>query len=166
MQRVLIIGSPGAGKSTFGRALSARSGLPLIHLDAEYHLPGWREPEREDWDAKLEVLLARPEWIMDGNYGSSLPRRLARADTSILLDYPTWLCMWRLVRRVVSSHGSVRADAAKGCPERFDWSFLKYTATFRTKQRRVSERHLTGYQGKLFRFRHPSDAEAFLERLS
>ena len=166
MQRVLAIGSPGAGKSTFARKLANSARLPLIHLDAEYHLPGWVEPEEHVWNARLDELLAGESWIIDGNFGSSLKRRLARADTVFLLDYPTILCLWRVVKRITSLHGKVRPDAAPGCPENYDWEFLHYIAGFRRRKRPGVERNLAAFAGKIIRFRRPSDAQDFLDRLA
>ncbi|MEZ5682499.1 MAG: topology modulation protein [Erythrobacter sp.] len=166
MQRVLVIGSPGAGKSTFARNLSAAVGLPLIHLDAEYHLPGWAEPEPDAWNAKLDLLIAGDRWIIDGNYGGSLERRLRRADTAILLDYPTWLCLWRLLKRILTLRGTVRPDAAPECAERLDWEFLHYVLVFRRAKSPTVERRLATFPGKVLRFRHPREAQAFLDRLA
>ena len=165
MQRVLVIGSPGAGKSTFSRTLAVRTGLPLIHLDAHYHLPGWQEPDPAVWSARVDELLAGERWIIDGNYGDSMARRLARADTAILLDYPTYLCLWRLFRRISTLHGTVRPDAPPGCPERFDPEFFLYVAAFRRVKTPALERRLSGFPGEVVRFRHPREAEAFLASL-
>ena len=67
MQRVLVIGISGAGKSTFSRALAARTGLPLIHLDTEFWQPDWKITPREEWRAKVAELITREAWIMDGS---------------------------------------------------------------------------------------------------
>ena len=166
MQRVLVIGSPGAGKSTFARELAQRSSLPRIHLDAEYHVPGWSEPDEDAWQARLKELVAGDCWIIDGNYGGSMDFRLARADTAILLDYPTWLCLWRVLKRVVRLHGTVRPDAAPGCPERIDWEFLAYIASFRRTRAAAIERRLASFAGKVVRFRRPREAQAFLDALA
>lgn len=166
MKRVLVIGSPGAGKSTFARALADRTGLPLIHLDQEYHLPGWQDRPEAEWRDKLDDLLARDRWIIDGNYSSSMDRRLARADTAILLDYPAWLCLWRVMKRVTMLNGKVRPDAAPGCPERLDLAFLWYVAMFRFAKTPALEQRLAGFPGRVLRFRKPADAQAFLDRLS
>src|SRR4051812_22129729 len=72
MRRVLVIGSGGAGKSTFARSLAERLGLPLIHLDALYWRPGWVETPKEEWAREVRRLLSADRWVMDGNYGGTL----------------------------------------------------------------------------------------------
>ena len=165
MRRVLVLGSPGAGKSTFARLLASRTGLPLIHLDAEYHLPGWVEPSEEAWRTRVNELVGGECWIVDGNYGGTMDIRLACADAAILLDYPTWLCLWRALRRITALRGTVRSDAAPGCPEQLDWDFLRYIATFRGTKTPALERRLAGFGGTVVRFRHPVEAQAFLDAL-
>lgn len=134
-RRIAMIGSSGAGKSTLSRTLGALSGLPIVHLDKEYWQPGWTEPDRDGWNARLADLTARPEWIIDGQYGSSLLPRLQRADLAIFLDLPTRICLWRIARRTIGTYGRVRLDMGEGCPERINLEFLHFVATFRRLQR-------------------------------
>jgi adenylate kinase family enzyme len=89
----------GAGKSTFSRALSARTGLPVVHLDVHFWKPGWVEPAEDEWLEKQRELLAGDEWIADGNYHTTLDYRLERADTVVYLDTPWWVCAQRAVLR-------------------------------------------------------------------
>src|SRR5689334_6355712 len=84
--RVLVIGMAGAGKSTFSRALAARTGLPLIHLDVYYWKPGWSKPTESEWRDKQRDLLSGRTWIADGNDPESLDLRLERADTVVHLE--------------------------------------------------------------------------------
>ena len=135
MQRVLVIGIPGAGKSTFSRKLAARTGLPLIHLDREFWQPGWRITPREQWRAKVAALVAREAWVMDGNYGASLDLRLPRADTVAWFDYPRRVALRRVLWRIATTYGRVREDLAPGCPEKVDWEFLRYVWDFPGKER-------------------------------
>jgi adenylate kinase family enzyme len=93
--RVLVDGMMGSGKSTFARALAARSGLPVIHLDVHYWKPGWVRPSDDEWREHQRALLAGEAWIIDGNYNETLPLRLERAETVIFLDSPWWLCASR-----------------------------------------------------------------------
>ena len=98
-QRVLVTGLAGAGKSTFSRMLSERTGLPVVTLDVHFWRPGWTEPPEEEWREQVRVLLAGPRWIADGNDRATLEDRLARADTVVLLDLPWWVCVRRALLR-------------------------------------------------------------------
>jgi adenylate kinase family enzyme len=113
-RRVLVIGTAGSGKSTFSRALSARTGLPAIHLDVHYWRPGWVEPTEDAWRATQRRLLAGDAWIADGNDLETLDLRLERADTVVLLDTPWWTCAFRaFVRGLRKPVGEMPA----GCPD-------------------------------------------------
>ena len=98
-RRVVVIGMSGSGKSTFSRALSATTGLPVLHLDIHYWKPGWERPPEEEWREKQRHLLAGEAWIADGNYYESLDLQLLRADTVVVLDTPWWICAGRAFRR-------------------------------------------------------------------
>ena len=93
--RVLVDGMMGSGKSTFARALAARTGLPLIHLDVHYWKPGWVRPSDDEWRYRQRALLAGEAWIIDGNYNETLALRLERVETVVFLDTPWWLCASR-----------------------------------------------------------------------
>lgn len=166
MKRVLIVGCPGAGKSTLARQMSDITGLPLIHLDKHYWLPNWQRPDSASWQRTVETLASQPAWIMDGNYSGTLEQRLASADTLIHLDYPTWLCLWRVIRRTASGLGRNRHDQlAPGCPERFDWPFLRFVINYRSEQRGRDLARMGGFSGRVFRFTSPADLSAFVTAL-
>ena len=130
MKRVLVIGNCGAGKSTFSRKLQKITGLKLIHLDQEYWLPNWTETPEAEWQEKLQQLISGEQWIIDGNFGSSMDMRIERCDTVIYLDYPTLKCLWRISKRIWKYRGKERPEMPKGCREKFDLSFYHYVATF------------------------------------
>ena len=168
MQRVLVIGISGAGKSTLSRVLAERTGLPLIHLDKEYWRPGWTITPRAEWRPKVSALAAREQWIMDGNFDSSLDLRLPRADTLIWFDYPTLLCLWRAMKRVATSYGKVRSDMGAECPERIDVDFLRYIWAFNRVQRPRIQQQIADHGRHLapIVIRKDRDARAFLAGVS
>ncbi|HEX2203212.1 MAG TPA: DNA topology modulation protein [Longimicrobium sp.] len=126
MRRVLVIGSGGAGKSTFAARLAARTGLPLVHLDALFWRPGWVQTPKEEWARVVDGIAARDRWIMDGNYSGTLDRRLAACDTVVFLDFPRAVCLWRVVKRRVRFHRRSRPDVPEGCDEKLDLEFLRW----------------------------------------
>ena len=136
MERIIIIGCSGAGKSTLARALKEKLGLPVVHLDQLWWKEGWQNVSREEFDAQLDMALAMDRWIIDGNYSRTMEARLQKCDTIIYLDFGRWTCLWGMCQRVFGSYGKVRPDMAKGCPERFDWDFVKWIWNF-NKQNRV-----------------------------
>jgi adenylate kinase family enzyme len=165
MKRVLVIGSPGAGKSTLAAELARRSGLPLYHLDQLYWQPGWIEPDLDQWRASLEALLDQPRWIIDGNYGGSLPARLRRADTVVDLQVPAWRCLARVLGRIRAHRGRVRPDMAPGCEERLDWRFLLDIACFPFTVRRRVDQRLAAFRGRRIRLSTDAEIAAFLATL-
>ena len=126
MRKILIIGNAGSGKSTLARLLAARLGIATVHLDQLYWRTGWQEAPRAEFLAGIDDSVARPAWIMDGNYTTTFERRMPAADTIIWLDMPRWLCLARILKRHLVNRGRVRADAAPGCPEKIDWQFLRF----------------------------------------
>ena len=138
-RRVVVTGLAGAGKSTFSKALSAKTGLPLIHLDLEFWKPGWVAPSEDEWREKQRDVLAGDEWIADGNYHETLALRLERADTVVFLDTPWWLCAKRaFIRGIRRPPGSVMPD---GC-EDSTWQRVKdeWGIVWKVWRRRHSDR--------------------------
>jgi adenylate kinase family enzyme len=134
-KRIMVIGSGGAGKSTFARRLSAITGLPLIHLDRHYWRPGWKRTPTEEWNAMVRELVARHEWIIDGNYTNSLPPRIRRCDAIVFFDFPRLLCLAGVIGRSLNGKARERPDAAPGCPERLDFEFLKWVWSYNDEVR-------------------------------
>lgn len=106
MKRIMIIGCPGSGKSTFARALAKKTGLPLHYLDMMYWNPDRTTKPKEEFRAALRETVRLPEWIIDGNYGSTLEIRMEACDTVIFLDYPVEVC----ISGVEERRGKPRAD--------------------------------------------------------
>jgi adenylate kinase family enzyme len=130
-RRALVIGSPGAGKSTFARKLGILTGLPVTHIDKLFWERGWVQSPTPIYEQRLDAVLAQPSWIIDGINTATLTRRLALADVLFWLDRSRVVCLTQLVRRVISNYGRVRPDMAAGCPEPLpDAEFVKFIWTF------------------------------------
>jgi adenylate kinase family enzyme len=136
VKRVLVIGSPGAGKTTFSRALADRIGLPLYHLDYFYHDSRFDfQKDKDAWRRKVTELTQQSEWIIDGNYKSSFDVRFPRADTIILLDYPRSVALHRAILRRIKLHGKVRDDMPANWKEKFSFGLLKFIWSYNKAER-------------------------------
>jgi adenylate kinase family enzyme len=135
MERILIIGCGGAGKSTLARQLGQKLDLPVVHLDKLFWKPGWVEESQEEFDRKLALELEKSKWIIDGNFNRTMPQRLAKCDTIIYLDFSRWTCLIGVAKRVLTTYGSVRPDMGAGCPERFDLDFLRWVWNYNKNKR-------------------------------
>ena len=100
MKRVIVIGCPGSGKTTFAEKLNKNTDLPLYYLDAIWHKPDKSHIPREEFDQRLLEILATDEWIIDGNYGRTVEMRLKECDTVILFDLPTEVCLQGATERL------------------------------------------------------------------
>jgi adenylate kinase family enzyme len=135
MKKVLVIGSAGAGKSTFARHLGTLLNIDVIHLDAPYWHPGWVETPRDEWRKVIEALLPRDAWIIDGNYSNTLELRLGACDTVIFLDIARLICLWRVLKRALLYRSRTRPDMAEGCRERLDFGFIRWVWHYQSRTR-------------------------------
>ena len=128
-RRVLVIGSPGSGKSTFSRKLRDVTGLPLYYLDMLYHNPDRTTVNRAEFDERLSRILELDQWIIDGNYRRTLPVRLERCTHVLLFDLPVEQCLQGAASRI----GQAREDLPWVETE-FDPEFRQYTVDFQKDQ--------------------------------
>jgi adenylate kinase family enzyme len=169
MQRVLVMGSSGSGKSTFARRLSDVTGIPMVSLDALFWKPGWVETDKAEFRERLADAARRPRWIMDGNYTSHLVEmRRDASDTVIWFDLPRATCMLGIMTRIAKSYGRVRPEMAAGCPEKIDFEFFHYVWTFRERQRPKLVEYFQGLRAdqSLVCFTNRTQAKHYLEHLS
>lgn len=131
MKRIAVIGCGGSGKSTLAAKLGEKLNLPVHHLDSFFWKPGWVQTPREEWREIHDRLCADDEWIIDGNYHSTMDKRLEASDTVVFLDLPTRECLLGACRRVLKFYGRDRPDMTRGCRERFDLEFMKWIWNFR-----------------------------------
>jgi adenylate kinase family enzyme len=168
MKRILVIGSSGAGKSTFSRRLGEITKLPVVHLDVLHWKPGWTEPDKKEWQNTVKEALKAERWIMDGNFGGTMEMRLAACDTAILLDLPRSLCVYRILKRVVTYRKETRPDMAPGCDEKFDWKFLRWVWNFPRDSKPKTEALLKKFENEknVIRLTSKKEVENFLVNLS
>jgi len=100
MKKVIIIGCPGSGKTTFAEKLQRVTNLPLYYLDAIWHKPDRTHISREEYDKKLSEIFQTEEWIIDGNYSRTIEERIQNSDTIFLFDLPTEVCLQGATERL------------------------------------------------------------------
>ena len=167
MKKVLVIGSGGAGKSTFARHLGTLLNIDVIHLDALYWNPEWIETPRAEWRKVIEELLRRDAWIIDGNYSNTLDLRLEQCDTVIFLDIARPICLWRVVKRAILYRSRIRPDMAEGCRERLDLGFIRWVWSYHSRTRpQITEMLRKSAQSKkVIWLRSQAEAKRFLARV-
>lgn len=142
-----MLGPGGAGKSVLARELAGITGLPLVHLDREFWGPGWTKPERAEWIAKIDRLLAGDAWIADGTHLDTLDHRLSLADGAIVLDYSRWVAVRGVVTRLARRQGRHRPDLAPGCRNRLDRDYASWVWTYARVTRPAVNRLLAAHAG-------------------
>ena len=157
----MVIGSPGAGKSTFARKLRDETGISLYYLDLLWHRPDRTNVEREEFDARLAQILEKDRWIIDGNYLRTLETRMRACDTVFLLDYPMEVCLAGAKERI----GKKREDMP-WIEEEFDEEFRQWILDFPKDQLPVIYEMIEQYQDekKIIVFRSREEAEDFLNK--
>lgn len=130
MKKIIIIGCPGSGKSTVSRALHNKTGIPLYHLDMMYWNADKTTVEKKIFLERMSEVMKKDEWIIDGNYGSTMEQRMAACDTVIFLDYPLDVCLDGVRER----RGKPRSDMPWIETEE-DAEFIEYIKNFNENQR-------------------------------
>ena len=162
MKKVIVIGCPGSGKTTFAEKLHKCTGLPLYHLDAIWHKPDKTHIPREVFDERITEIFSTPEWIIDGNYKRTIEMRLKECDTVFLFDLPTEVCLEGVISRI----GKERCEMPWTETE-LDPEFKEQIENFPTKELPITytllEKHKEGKRVVIFHNR--AQADAFLEEI-
>ena len=161
MKKVIVIGCPGSGKSTFSRELQKITHLPLHHLDMMFWNPDKTTVDKETFLERLSAVMKDDEWIIDGNYQSTLEMRLSACDTVFFLDYPTEVCLDGIAER----RGKARDDIPWIETEE-DGEFVEFITNFNVHQRPTLKALLEKYSDKrIFTFTDREEADAFLHKI-
>ena len=159
--KILVIGCPGSGKSTFARRLRDIMGLPLFYLDMLKHKPDKTTVSGQEFDEKLKVILDNEKWIIDGNYQRTMAVRLKYCDTVFWLDYSTQLCLESIKSRI----GKSREDMP-WIETELDEEFFEYVRNFNITQRDGITELLDKFKEKnIIIFHSREESEIFLNDL-
>ena len=162
MKKVIVIGCPGSGKSTFSRALQVKTGLPLFYLDMMYWNPDKTKKEKTVFLESLASALQKDEWIIDGNYASTMEARLQACDTVFFLDYPLDVCLNGIRER----RGKERPDMPWYETEKEDPEFLAFIKSFEEQSRPAIIELLKKYPEKTVHvFSNRREADEYLKNV-
>jgi hypothetical protein len=161
MKKVIIIGCCGSGKSTFARQLHACTGIPLFHLDQLNWNADKTTVEKEVFLKRVQDVIQKDSWIIDGNYGSSIEMRMQACDTVFFLDYSIDVCIQGIHERV----GKVRTDMP-WVENEVDEDLIEFVKNYEREDRPEVLNLLSKYKGKeIHLFRTRKDAKTYLELL-
>ena len=158
MKKIIVIGCPGSGKSTISRELHNKTGIPLHHLDMMYWNADKTTVEKSVFLERLSDVLEKDEWIIDGNYSSTMELRMAACDTVIFLDYPLDVCLDGVRER----RGKPRSDMPWIETEE-DAEFIEFIKSYNEQQKPKVLELLRKYSDKnIIIFKSREQANEFL----
>jgi len=173
-RRINVRGTTGSGKSTLGKALGQKLGIPYVELDSINHLPNWQEIEKDEFRRIVSEIVTRPEgWVIDGNYVKVRDLIVEKADTFVWLDYPLPILMYRLYTRTFRRYATNEV-LWNGNRERFwnhfftkDSIFLWQFQTYKRRRKQADEFFADpAFADRIrIRFRHPRETQAWLEQV-
>lgn len=161
MKKVIVIGCPGSGKTTFAEKLNRLTGLPLYYLDAIWHKPDKTHIPREEFDRRISEIFATPEWIIDGNYSRTIEMRLKECDTVFLFDLPTEVCLQGATERI----GKGRYDLPwleKELDPEFESFIKEFSKTSLPKIYELLDKY--GENRNILIFKSREDADEYLKK--
>lgn len=161
MKKVIVIGCPGSGKSTFSKALSKITGLPLVHLDMLFWNADKTTVAKDVFLDRVTEAMRKEEWIIDGNYASSLEMRIKECDTVFFLDYSLDVCLDGIRERRGEPRDDMPWIETEDDPE-----FIDFVKSFETKSRPHIIEILNKFSDRNINvFKKRYDADKYLKQL-
>lgn len=159
MKKIIVIGCPGSGKSTFSKALHQKTQIPLFHLDMLFWRPDKTTVQKSVFLERLSEILKKNEWIIDGNYASTMELRMRECDTVIFLDYPLEVCLDGIKER----KGKPRSDMPWIEIEE-DAKFTEFIKNYNSQSKLQVTELLNKYSHKnIYIFSNRTEAEKFIQ---
>ncbi|MBH0231713.1 topology modulation protein [Halobacillus yeomjeoni] len=171
MKRIMVVGiSAGVGKSTFAKELGELLNIDVYHLDRFFWKPGWNQASLEEFSQRQKEVAVEENWIIEGNYRTTIDIRIRRADTLIYLELPLLTCLYRVFKRWWKNRGGTRWDLGEGCEEKLDFDFLKFIITTyyprKKKMRKLMDEFQEGAsERKVIVLKGKKEIHSFLERI-
>ncbi len=168
MNKVLVLGNAGSGKSTFSKNLGEILNLPIYTLDNLYFRNSWNVfPDREEFKLLVMTIIKEAKWIIDGNYMYTLEDRMINAEVIILLNIPAYLCFFRIIKRWLKYYGKVRPGMIIGCKERIDIKLLVEMFQFYKRKESIIIDKMKFYSTKknIIFLNSPKQVNEFLQQL-
>ena len=167
--KIVIIGYSGSGKSTLAGALSRYYSIPKLHMDTLQFQPGWIDSDRDWMEGQMKQFLSQhKDWVIDGNYSwCCYEERMEQADQIIFLNFSRWNCLFRAWKRYRRYKGQVRESMAAGCPERFDWEFIRWILWNGRQDKQVTRYQTVNqtYPDKFISLKNQKELDAFLKNI-
>ncbi len=126
MNKIMIIGSPGAGKTTLATQLGSKLALPVYHLDKYFWQENWKPLQQEEFKIIQNKLVSEKRWIIDGNFTQSMDIRMSQAEVIIFLDFPKLIILWRYFYRYFKNYNKIRTDVGGNNKQNIKWKHLKF----------------------------------------
>ena len=163
MKKIMVIGCPGSGKSTFSKALHTRTGIPLFHLDMLYWNPDRTTVDKTVFYQRLSEIVKKSEWIIDGNYKSTIELRMKLCDTVIFLDYPLDICLNGVKERCGTKRSDMPWVEKDG---EIDTEFIDFIKNYNTQCKPKILELIDKYSDKnVYVFSDRKEADAFLNKI-
>lgn len=171
MKKIMVLGvSAGVGKSTFARQLGRKLSVNVCHLDQLFWEPNWVMTSEEKFTrAQKEFIESNDKWIIEGNYSGTYDLRAREADTIIYLELPLIVCLYRVVKRWIKTKGRTRIDMAEGCPEKIDWTFIKFILTTYNRRKKKMRIRLEKFKAehhthRIYLLKGKKEIRSFLQK--
>ena len=167
--KIVIIGYSGSGKSTLAENLARYYSIPKLHMDTLQFQPGWIDSDRDWMEKEMRQFLSdHRDWVIDGNYSwCCYEERMEQADQIIFLNFSRWNCFYRAWKRYRRYKGRVRESMAVGCPECFDWEFIRWILWDGRQARQVTRYQTIGqnYPDKFLSLKNQKELDEFLKNI-